>query len=255
LVPALLAAPLGASATNTTVAKARDLLKDWDFQEPAVSPARTSAAAAFYNATWRHLLLRIFDELPAAHKPGGDDRWWEVVRSLLATPTSPWWDDKTTKTTESMNDILTAAMNDAVAELTHRLGDNPADWRWGDLHTLTLRNEAFGQSGIAPVEWLFNRGPVPAAGGGAIVNATSWSSDTGYEVNFVPSMRMIVDMSDLDGSRWVQLSGNSGHAYHANYTDQLELWRTGQNTPMRWDRPSIVATAKHTLTIEPTRAG
>lgn len=68
-------------------------------------------------------------------------------------------------------------------------------------------------------------------------------------------MRMIIDMSDLDRSRWVQLSGNSGHAFHANYADQMELWRTGQDAPMRWSRPSIEAAAKHTLTLDPARAG
>ena len=52
----------------------------------------------------------------------------------------------------------------------------------------------------------------------------------------MPSMRMIVDLANLDESRWIQLTGNSGHAFHANYDDQFELWRTGQNLPMRWDR-------------------
>jgi penicillin amidase len=96
---------------------------------------------------------------------------------------------------------------------------------------------------------------VPAAGGVAIVNATSWSVDLGYEVVAVPSMRMIVDLANLEGSRWVQLSGNSGHAFHANYTDQLELWRTGRDLPMRWERSRIDATAERTLTFEPARAG
>jgi len=255
LVPALLAARLDVGAGNPTLAKGRDLLKDWDFQQPAESPPRTSAAAAFYNAIFRHLLLRTFDELPADRKPNGGDRWWEVLRSLLTTPTSPWWDDKTTRNTESMNDILVAAMNDAVAELTDRLGADPAKWRWGDLHTLTLESDGLGQSGIQPLEWLFNRGPVRLAGGGGIVNATSWSTDPGYEVNFAPSMRMIVDMSNLDASRWVQLPGASGHAFHPNYTDQLELWRTGQNTPMLWTRSDITAAAKHTMTLEPARTG
>jgi penicillin G amidase len=250
LVPALLAVPLVGSA-----AAARELLADWDFQQPAESPARTSAAAAFYNATLRHLLRRIFDEVPADYRPSGDDGSWEILRRLLAAPASSWWDDRSTENAESMNDILAAAMNDAVAELVDRLGDDPAGWRWGDLHTLTLENQTLGQSGIAPIERLLNRGPVPVAGGGGIVNATGWSADTGYEVNWVPSMRMIVDMSRLDASRWVQLSGNSGHAYHANYADQLELWRTGRNAPMLWERPSIEAAASHTLTLEPARAG
>jgi len=153
-----------------------------------------------------------------------------------------------------MNDILTAAMNDAVVELTGRLGEDPAQWRWGDLHTLLLANDTFGRSGIAPIEWLFNRGPVAAAGGGGIVNANAWSAVLGYTVNWVPSMRMIVDMSNLDASRWVQLSGNSGHAFHGNYDDQVELWRTGQDSPMRWSRSSIEAAAEDILTLEPARA-
>jgi penicillin amidase len=249
LVPALLAAPL--KTGDATLAKARDLLKGWDFQQPAESPARSSAAAAFYNATLRHLLLRTFDELPDGYKPSGSDNSWEILRPLLAAPTSPWWDERRTARTESMNDMLAAAMADAVEELTDRLGDDPADWRWGDLHTLALTHQTLGQSGIAPVERLFNRGPVKVSGGGGVVNASSWWAEEGYQVTAVPSMRMIVDLSDLDESRWVQLTGESGHAYHANYTDQVELWRAGKDTPMRWDRPSIEEAARHTQTLKP----
>jgi penicillin amidase len=253
LVPALLSVPLGDDTGD--VVRARRLLAGWDFQQPAESPAASSAAAAFYNATWRHLLRRTFDELPEPAGPGGDERWWEIVRSLLAQPRSPWWDDRTTASIQARDDILKAAMRDAVRELTGRLGDDPGDWRWGELHTLMLANDTFGRSGIAPVEWLFNRGPVAVAGGGGIVNATGWRPGEGYEVTFVPSMRMIVDLSDLDGSRWAQLSGTSGHAFHPNYDDQVELWRTGRDTRMRWRTPSVESAAEHTLTLEPSRVG
>ncbi|MFI9848311.1 penicillin acylase family protein [Nonomuraea sp. NPDC051941] len=247
VVPALLAVPLNDGA----VAKARDLLKGWDFQQ-----STDSAAAAFYNATWRSLLARTFDELPQDRKAGNGDRWWEVVAALLKSPGSPWWDDRRTGKRESMADILAAAMDEATAELTARLGPDPAAWRWGDLHTLTLRGYGPGQSGIAPVEWLFNRGPVPIAGGGDAVNSTSWSAAGGYDdVVFVPTMRMIVDLSDPDGSRWVLLAGTSGHAFHPHFDDQLELWRTGQDTPMRWRRKSIEAAAEHVLTFAPTGKG
>jgi penicillin amidase len=242
LVPALQAV----SIEDATVARARDLLAGWDFQQPA-----DSAAAAFYNATWRHLLLRTFDELPEERRPSGSDRWFEVLRPLLSQPQSSWWDERTTAPVETRDDMLRAAMTDAVAELGSRLGEDPAAWRWGDLHTLLLRNATFGASGIAPIEWLFNRGPAGTAGGDAIVNATGWSAPDGYEVDAVPSMRMILDLSNLDQSRWVQLTGNSGHAFHPNYDDQFELWRTGQNLPMRWDRPTIEAEATGTLTLSP----
>jgi penicillin amidase len=93
---------------------------------------------------------------------------------------------------------------------------------------------------------------VETAGGSDIVNATSWNAAEGYEVTVVPSMRMVVDMSDLDGARWVQLTGNSAHPYHPNYVDQLELWRTGRMLPWHWDRASIEAAAQHTLTLRPS---
>ena len=62
---------------------------------------------------------------------------------------------------------------------------------------------------------------------------------------------MIVDMSNLDASRWVQLTGNSGHAFDPNYDDQFELWRTGLNLSMPWARSTVESHATHTLTLRP----
>ena len=87
------------------------------------------------------------------------------------------------------------------------------------------------------------------------MNATGWSTDgpadDPYTVTAVPSMRMIVDLSHLDDSRWIQLTGNSGHAFSPNYDDQFDLWRTGQNLPMYWERGGIEGVATHTLTLVP----
>jgi penicillin amidase len=241
LVPLLLTVHTGGP-----VPQAQDLLRNWDFQQPA-----DSAAAAFYNATWRHLLLRTFDELPADRKPNGGDRWYDVMRPLLSDPTSPWWDDRSTPSVETRDQILGYAMTDAFTELANQFGKDPTKWHWGDIHTLELQNATFGKSGIGPIEWLFNRGPAGVSGGGSIVNATGWDASVGYTVDAVPSMRMIVDMSNMDASRWVQLTGNSGHAFHPNYDDQFDLWRQGQNLPMPWNRPTIEAAAEHTLTLTP----
>ena len=40
-------------------------------------------------------------------------------------------------------------------------------------------------------------------------------------------MRMVVDLENLDASRWVQLTGQSGHVFDPNYTDQLAAWANG----------------------------
>ena len=38
-------------------------------------------------------------------------------------------------------------------------------------------------------------------------------------------MRMVVDLSDFDASRWNHLTGTSGHAFHPNYIDQTATWQ------------------------------
>ena len=105
------------------------------------------------------------------------------------------------------------------------MGCDPDRWQWGRLHTLTLTNESFGESGIAPIEWLFNRGPYEVAGGSSVVNAVGWDATVGYGVDWVPSMRMIVDLADFDASTWINLTGASGHAFNPHYDDQTPLWQ------------------------------
>jgi penicillin amidase len=244
LVPALLAAPHPPRSADEQAAV--DLLRGWDFRNE-----EDSAAAAYYHAVWRQLLALAFDELPDELAPTGGDRWFQVFAGLLEDPTSPWWDRQGTGPTETRDDVLARAMSEGYLELAVAHGDDPRDWRWGRLHTLTLRDATFGSSGIGPVEALFNRGPVPASGGIDIVNATSWDASKGYAVTAAPSMRMIVDLSDLDGSRWIQLTGNSGHPYHPNYVDQLELWRTGGMLRWPWRRPTIEDAATGTLVLSP----
>jgi penicillin amidase len=225
-----------------TAARAQELLRDWDLR---TDPG--SAGAAFYQATWRHLLPLLFDELDPVVM-NGSSRGMYVVAGLLEDPDSAWWDGAEAA---GRDEVLAAAMTAAADELTDLLGDDPADWRWGDLHTLTATHESFGTSGIGPVEWLFNRGPVESAGGSAIVNATGWEPHEGYGITAVPSMRMVVDLADRDASTWVHLTGNSGHAFHPNYDDQLSLWSEGETLPFVVSEEAVREAATDELTLTP----
>ncbi|MDX1619698.1 MAG: penicillin acylase family protein, partial [Nitriliruptorales bacterium] len=239
LIDALMAVDLDGRA-----ARARDLLEGWDSQQDM-----DSAAGAYFQAVLRHVHLETFaDELPDDHHPTGSGRWWLVTRQLLQEPDNAWWDDTTTEETETRDDILRRAMVAADDELVERLGDDLDSWRWGELHTLTLTHGTLGESGIAPIEWLFNRGPVETAGSMSVVNATAWNMTEGYEVTAVPSMRMLVDLGDFDRSRWINLTGQSGHAYHGHYTDQVDLWRRGETTPMWFGRTNVEDATTDTLT-------
>ena len=225
---------------------AMELLKKWDFQATADSPA-----AAIFEAFWRHLLQNTCnDELPEAHWPEGGSRYGEFMRNL--SKDSSWWDDKSTlDVIETREEILRKSFVNAVTELEKRLGDEPSKWNWGELHTSTFRNGTLGQSGIPPIEALFNRGPFAASGGSSIVNATAWKITEGYEVTHVPSMRMIVDLSDMNNSLTIHTTGQSGHAYHPHYIDMAQTWANGEYYSMTWDQNGITSGAEGHLVLVP----
>ena len=229
-------------------AKAQALLNDWDYQAKA-----GSAAAAVFEAFWRHLLQNTFnDDMPEErYYPDGGSRWDEIMRHI--SPDSAWWDDKTTKdVVETENDIIKKSFADAVSELVSMFGKDPAKWNWGDMHAAIFRNGTLGASASPSfIRDLFNRGPYPTNGGEAIVNATGWSVKDGYETNWLPSMRMIVDFSNLNNSVTVHTTGQSGHAYHPHYDDMAPLWANIKYYPMWWNLDSIQADSEGHLVLSP----
>lgn len=229
----------------------QELLADWDFTQPA-----DSAAAAYYNAVWSNLLrLTFHDELREGIWPDGGDRWFAVVTDLLADPAGPWWDDSETEdVTESRDDILSQAMRDARDELTMRQSLDAADWTWGHLHQLDLHHSTLGESGVAPIERLFNRDDRGVGGGPSIVDATSWNAALGYGVTAAPSMRMVVSLADFDASRYINLTGVSGHPGSSHYGDQTELFVNGDYLPWAFTRDAVVEAGEDTLVLTPAGA-
>jgi penicillin amidase len=246
LVPKLLDVEL----TSRYYRQGQATLRSWDFRQDADSPG-----AAYFSSVWRHLLARTFhDELAKDQRPDGGERWYRVVDTILDRPGNRWWDDVTTPSVrETRDQILADAMRDARDELTMIQSRSPSEWRWGTMHTLDLVNQSLGVSDNGLVRALFNRGPFRVGGGSGIVNATSWDAREGYEVTAVPSMRMVVDLADLDRSRWIQLTGSSGHAFHDHYVDQHELWAQGKTLPWPFGEKAVDEATDDVLTLSPRR--
>jgi penicillin amidase len=244
LVPLLMKTELD----DQNLDKMRSILSDWDYQDDM-----NSAPAALYAAFWKNLLINTFgDDLPADMQPAGSSRWFQVVSNMASLPDSHWWDSQLTNDkVETREDILNLSFTQAVSELQSTLGKDPTKWRWGDLHIATFQNQTLGNSGIAPIEMLFNRGPFMTSGGGSIVNATGWDATKGFEVISLPSLRMIVDLSDLSKSITVHPTGQSGHAYNPNYIDMADLWRNIQYYPMLWDKQDIISNSAGHLILTP----
>lgn len=225
------------------------LLEDWVTHQSAAD----SPGAAAYQAVWRHLLrLTFHDELPEDYWPDGGSRWFEVMKNLVETPEDPWWDDVSTNFTETRDEIIEQAMISAHIELTRLLGSNSDNWSWGRLHIARFENETLGQSGIAPIEWLFNRAAPERVGGSeSLINATGWDTSLSYEVDWVPSFRMVVDLSDFSNSTSINTTGNSGHAFNHYYDNMIVPWTDRDQHPMRWEAEVIDADAAATLTLVP----
>jgi len=221
------------------------LLEQWDAQNAA-----DSAAAAYANVLWDELVQNLFSRREAPASLAGQGRLFLVVDRLLDDPGSDWWVNDDIGVS-GRDEMLARSAADAYDRLVELQGDTPARWNWGSLHALTLTNGSFGESGIAPIEALFNRGPFPVSGGSAVVDATGWTLGEDFATSTVPSMRMTVDLADLDASRWNHLTGASGHAFHPNYADQFEAWQQKRQTPWPFSREAVEAAATHTLTLTP----
>jgi penicillin amidase len=246
LVPVLLKLKVNDAFTQQAV----DLLKTWDYTE-----GTDSAAAAYFNAVWATLLdLTFADEMPPGVQPNGGGRWAEVVRTLLKDPTDAWWDDRRTPgVIEGRDEILRRALVNARLRLTSALGKDPDTWQWGKLHRLRLVEQPLGAAGITKIlHPLLNRGPLEMPGGPSIVNANAYDASSGtFDVTAAPSMRMVVDLSALDRSTWVNQTGESGHPGHADYDDQLDAWANGQTFEWPFTKTAVEAAASQTLTMNP----
>ncbi|MEU1124431.1 penicillin acylase family protein [Streptomyces sp. NPDC005899] len=280
LVPKLLR--IGIS--DRSVREAQKLLEGWDYtQEP------DSAAAAYFNGVWRNILKLAFgdklpkemrakgdciyvepiagtgpvdeqDELvrecgqrdPDAAQPDGGDRWYEVVDSILDDTGNAWWKVPAKgreAAIDSRDELFARAMKDARWELTAEMGKDVSSWSWGRLHQLTLRNQTLGTEGPGLLQRALNRGPWHLGGGEAAVNATGWNAAGGYDVIWVPSMRMVVNVGDWDKSRWINLTGASGHAFSAHYTDQTEKWVDGELLDWSFGTNAVGQSTVDTLTL------
>ncbi|MFF4502655.1 penicillin acylase family protein [Streptomyces sp. NPDC001401] len=288
LVPKLLKIDIKDKDTSgaKAVREAQDLLEGWDYTQDA-----DSAAAAYFNSVWRNILKLAFgNKLPkelrvegqclwvdpinttgpadetnkvrecgerAADQaqPDGGDRWFEVVRGLMDNPKSDWWSTPKSLTrpgaSDNRDDLFKRAMIDARWELTAKLGKDIDTWSWGRLHRLFLKNQTLGTDGPGFLKYVLNRGPWKLSGGEATVNATGWNAAGGYGVVWVPSMRMVVNLADLDKSKWINLTGASGHAYSAHYTDQTSKWVEGELLDWNFSDKAVDKNTSDTLVLKP----
>jgi penicillin amidase len=247
LAQALLAVPLSEQAADWV-----NWFANWDghFDTDEARPL-------FYATLSEFLVDGIFnDQLPEGMWGGHTQVYAAIL--LLDDPDSPWWDDASTPdVVETRDEMVNAIIERAIAEATARYGADRDAWRWGDVHQGTFVSNPMGMSGIGPIEDIFNRGPVPLAGGVEIVQAAGYSlyADEGqYPVRSFASMRTLIDLGDFDDSRAINPTGQSGHPFSPHYDDMIEPYAAVQDHAMWFSRQAVEEAAVNRLILRPAGA-
>jgi penicillin amidase len=217
-------------------------LENWDYHYRTSSTAASITDVFFLHFT-RNTLQ---DEL-------GDAAYQQLVRienfpvrvmdRLLQTREEQllsFFDDISTDSLESKADIIYKSMDETILALQRRFGIEPFEWRWEQLHTITFTPPLFDQAVKDPqtssttkviINNLLSSDPYPVAGHGMSVNNGQYSWQNPYQMVLGPSIRRIVDLSDLSRTQAILPTGQSGNPFSDYYGDQTEEWLEGH---YRW---------------------
>ncbi|HEM61117.1 MAG TPA: penicillin acylase family protein [Chloroflexi bacterium] len=230
--------------------RALNELRDWDYRCDG-----DTTGAAIFHVFYMKLVENTFgDELGDELLEQYLDAWtWHylTLEEMIEDDENPWFDDVTTSELETRDDIVLRSFVDALDYLGNRFGDVPHAWKWGRLHGVTFVHQPLGESGIAVLEGIFNRGPVKVGGSGDTVNAASFDPQEPYSTTTGVSQRLIVDLSNFDNSLSTHATGQSGLAFHGHYDDMISLWQAVEYHPLLWSQDAIKDQREGLLLLEP----
>ena len=249
IVPAMLEDVRGLRNRTAMEEQALGILSKWDYRAEA-----DSAACAIFFSIYREAIIgALRDEvdgktlnflLSFRYFTNGIDMWF-------GDPKHPIWDDRSTGEQETRADVVRSAFSRGVQWLHRKLGrDDPASWRWGELHRLEPAHTLGSKVGS------FNLPGWEAPGASDSVWKAQFDMGEGdhpFRSLYGPVLRMIVDLADINHARWVVDTGSSGWPHSPHYGDQYELWRRVEFAPMISDWDQIKQNAVGVLTLRQAR--
>ncbi len=153
-----------------------------------------------------------------------------------------WWCQPATCAEQSA-----AALGRALDRLQAAYGADPAQWRWGTAHPALSVHRPFGN---VPALARFFDVSVPSLGDSYTVNVGQYNAGEAkgpYVNRHAASLRAVYDLADLEQSRFIYQTGQSGLVFSPRYRDMSTTWadtgyRALQRQPARW---------VHSLTLAP----
>ena len=142
--------------------------------------------------------------------------------------------------------LLLKSMDDAVADLTRRLGEDMDNWKLGAYHHALIFHPL--TDALPPDERAkFDVGDLPRGGDAWTVDATG---DTDNQRSG-GSFKIIVDTEDWDHSVGLNNPGQSGDIRDPHYRDLYPLWARGRYFPILYSREKIESVVEKTIELQP----
>jgi penicillin amidase len=200
-----------------------NLLRNWDYTLLKERP-EALIFEKWYYLTGVNLAKDQMDSLLFKEFVGEKTFFENFLENMLVKPSNSWSDDVTTSDIkESFGDIIGKSFQQTVTELSVQLGANPANWRWGDVHTITLAHPLASVKILNKV-FKLNRGPYSVGGSFHTVGPYAYTLNKYSTVNHGASERHIFDVSNWDRSLTVIPTGTSGIPASKHYCDQTESY-------------------------------
>jgi penicillin G amidase len=203
--------------------KVLNILKSWD----RIGNPNEAGALVFSELRIQLIRLIFLDEMgeDLFENFGVTVKFHHYLKKVFLNENSKWWDNKLTSKIESSEDICELALIRTTASLLSKEGSDLSKWKWGNQHTLELKH-ALGE--IPPLNLVFNSGPrsMPA-GSETLNNLLTKVVKMDHKITAGPSMRMLIDFSQLDNVQLINPLGQSGHRINDHFQDQAELFQKG----------------------------
>jgi penicillin G amidase len=232
----------------------QDKLRTWD---SALGANR--AEPLVYWAWWRELTRLVYaDELGAVLFRDGWEARVGFMKAVLegapgadGTPQSRWCDNIDTPEQETCAGLSAKALDLALADLDKRFGSNEAKWNWGTAHFAFSEHRPLG--GVPVLERIANI-RIPTGGDGYTVNAAAnriANPTMPYANRHAASLRALYDLADLDRSRFMHSTGQSGNPLSPWYAHFALPWSRNESVPMTTRRADYEKDAIGTLRLTP----
>lgn len=227
--------PVLESRADTAFTIAINYLENWSYD---YDPSQT--AASIMDVFLMQLSENTFqDEMGDAIYKNYITYSGNPARSLMDAVRngSPFFDDVTTSSRETREQIIRQSMHQALSYLHENYGDDASEWRWGNLHPITLQPAFFGRAAEAEgassvlkliTENVLSEDPRPAPGHSMSINNGEYLWTEPFDMVLGPSIRRIIDLADTQQSLSIIPGGQSENPFSDYYNDQTSNWLNGQ---------------------------